>query len=270
MSNADVVELYLLKRDSLESDERRMIIGLLGFAAPPVTAPTTTPPLIEMAAPALPAPEPVTAPKPLTVAPAPGESPRGPYRISAETRRRLSEAAKARNARDGGAQLRRMVEAAAKVNKTRRDRGEVPTVNDESRRKMSEAAKARWARGDGSGFRKRHHHTEETRRKMSESAKARWSRGDGPKGHQHNGQDTLAHRLEATLPPMGHTRGWERSDGCEFTRKKRYPNLGAAQADIQRLSGKPGPQPIRAYSCNCGGWHITSQEERGAGPERIR
>jgi hypothetical protein len=73
------------------------------------------------------------------------------------------------------------------------------------------------------------------------------------------------HGFEAQVPPMGHRRGWERSDGCEFSSKKRYRNREAAEADIARLRGQPGSKPIRAYSgCPCGGWHTTSQEDRVA------
>jgi len=217
MSNADLVELYLLKRDSLESDEKRMIIGLLGFVAPVVPTP---PPA------AIPVPGPVVSQPVIPPAPTPPVlAPRG-FKLS-----------------------------------------------DETRRKMSTSAKARHARSAGGGFRKGYKHSEETRRKMSESAKARIARDNGAhiKKMHETVRDALAlARREASVPPMGHPRGWERSDGCEFTSKKRYPNKGAAEADIARLRGKPGLKPIRTYSCPCGGWHTTSQEERGAGPERIR
>jgi hypothetical protein len=213
------VELYLQQRDILEPEERRMIVGLLGFAAPPVlTARVAT----------LPVPGPVVSQPVIPPAPTPPvQAPSQGFKVS-----------------------------------------------DETRRKMSEAAKARWARGDGSGFQKDKKHSVETRIKMSEAAKARIARDNGAqiKKMHDTVRDALAlaRRFQEQVPAKGHPRGWERSDGCEFTSKKRYPNLGAAQAEIQRLSGKPGSQPIRAYSCNCGGWHITSQEERGAGPERIR
>lgn len=157
MANEQLVELYLEKRDNLEPEERRMIVGLLGFAPPAVrTARAATLPGPAPMAPALP------VPNPLTVAAAPVERPREPYKVSAETRRRMSEAAKARVARDGGEQLKKMVETAAKAATARRARGEGRTFSDDTRQKMSESAAARWARGDGGGFPKGHHHTEET------------------------------------------------------------------------------------------------------------
>jgi hypothetical protein len=217
MSNADLVELYLRKRDDLESDEKRMIIGLLSFAAPIVQAPP---------------PEALSTPAP--VAPA------------------LVVASAQTVAADGSR--------------------EGDTVSDETRRRMSEAAKARYAQGGGGGFPKGHKHSAETRRKMSDSAKARIARDNGAhiKKMHDTVRDALARRFDAQVPPMGHPRGWERSDGCEFTSKKRYPNRGAAAADIARLTTKPGPRPIRTYSCPCGGWHTTSQEERLAVQESAR
>jgi hypothetical protein len=114
----------------------------------------------------------------------------------------------------------------------------------------------------------------ETRLKTSESAKDRIARDNGAriKKMHDTVRDalTLARRFQATVPPTGHPRGWERSDGCEFTSKKKYPNRGAAEAEIKRLSAQPGPKPIRTYSCYCGGWHTTSQEERVAVPGSSR
>jgi hypothetical protein len=265
-SHLATVELYLRKRDSLEPNERRIIIGLLD-STPSIVS---IPPAIALAASTSVVAPSVAASTQTAVA----QRPAGPYKVSAETRRRMREAAKARVARDGGAQLRKMVEAAAKAAAARRERGDSRTVTDEARLKMSESAKARWGRGDGRGFSNGHKHSAETRWKMSESAKARFAR-DGA-AHVNKVHDTvrdvltLPRRFEMAVPPMGHPRGWERSDGCEFTSKRKYPNREAAEAEIKRLSGKSSPKPIRAYDCYCGGWHTTSQEERVAGPESSR
>jgi hypothetical protein len=216
MDNKELAHLYLTKRDCLEPDERRMIIALLGFAAPVAQTPPAG---------ALPTP---TSVIPELIVP-------------------MTDALPLQQPHEGF------------------------TVSDETRRKMSEAANARLARGHGSGFTKGYHHSAETRLKMSKSAKARIARDGGVQMKKMH--DTvraalaLARRFGPQAPALGHPRGWERSDGCEFTSKKKYPNRGSAEADIARLRGQPGTKPIRAYSCNCGGWHTTSQEKRGAAPE---
>ena len=80
MDKEQLAELYLQKRDTLEPDERRMIVGLLGFAAATMQAPPAI---------ALPTPTPIGMQPVVLVAPTtPVQRSREGYKFSDETRRR--------------------------------------------------------------------------------------------------------------------------------------------------------------------------------------
>lgn len=55
---------------------------------------------------------------------------------------------------------------------------------------------------------------------------------------------------------------------CPTAAKTPYSDRIAAELALARIVAEPGPprekMPVRAYRCECGRWHLTSQEKAGA------